>query len=218
MKKIILKSTVTLLLPALLLAVASCSSTPKEQPAAETSAAPGDTAGMAKVDRAGVVLDAVTMTATVQSVNAADRTVVLKHPDGSLTTYECSPDVRNFDQIKVGDQVTATAAEELALALVKGGVPPAAGTSSAIVRSPQGAKPGGKIVDTLAFTAKVMSVNAMGREVVLQMPDGQNKKVKVGPDINLANVNPGDDVGVRLTRAIAISVTTPGAAPAPAAQ
>jgi len=154
------------------------------------------------------------MTATVQSINAADRTVVLQRPDGSVTTYECSPEVRNFDQIKVGDQVTATAAEELALALIKGGVPPAAGTASAIVRSPLGAKPGGKIVDTVAFTAKVMSVNAMGREVTLQMPDGQNKTVKVGPDINLANVNPGDDVGVRLTRALAISVKEPKAAPA----
>jgi len=69
-------------------------------------------------------------------------------------------------------------------------------------------------VDTVAFTAKVVSVDAMGREVTLQMPTGPNKTVKVGPDINLANVNPGDDVGVRLTRAIAISVKTPGVAPA----
>jgi hypothetical protein len=218
MKKQILKLIGISLLPALLLAVASCSSAPKEQACAQTCAAPGSAAGGATIERAGVVLDAVTMTATVQSINAADRTVVLLHPDGSQTTYECSPEVRNFDQIKVGDQVTATAAEELALALIKGGVPPAAGTSTAMVRAPKGAKPGGKIVDTVAFTAKVISVNPMGREVVLQTPDGKNKKVKAGPDINLANVNPGDDVGVRLTRAIAISVTTPGAAPAPAAQ
>ena len=166
------------------------------------------------IERGGIVLNTVTATVTVQSVNAADRTVVLQRPDGSQTTYECGPEVRNFDQIKVGDHVTVTAAEELALALVKGGVPPAAGTSSAIVRAPQGAKPGGQIVDTVAFTAKVVSVDAMGREVTLQMPTGPNKTVKVGPDINLANVNPGDDVGVRLTRAIAISVKTPGVAPA----
>ena len=210
MNKPILKLTATLLLPAALLVLVSCSSTPKDQ--AGTSA--DSSMGAPKVERGRVVLDAVTMTATVQSINAADRTVVLQRPDGSVTTYECSPEVRNFDQIKVGDQVTATAAEELALALIKGGVPPAAGTASAIVRSPLGAKPGGKIVDTVAFTAKVMSVNAMGREVTLQMPDGQNKTVKVGPDINLANVNPGDDVGVRLTRALAISVKEPKAAPA----
>jgi len=214
MKTPILKPIATLLLPAALLVLASCSSTPKEP----TGAATENPMTGPKIERGGIVLDAITATATVQSVNAADRTVALQRPDGTTTTYECGPDVRNFDQIKVGDQVTATAAEELALALVKGGVPPVAGTASAIVRSPQGAKPGGRVVDTVAFTAKVVSVNAMGRTVTLQMPDGQNKTVKVGPDINLANVNPGDDVGVRLTRAFAISVTEPKAAPAPAPQ
>jgi hypothetical protein len=165
--------------------------------------------------RGRVVLDAMTATATVQSVNPADRTVVLQHPDGSLTTYECGSEVRNFDQIKVGDQVTATVAESLALGLMKGGgIPIGAGTSSAIVRAPLGAKPGGKIVDTVGFTAKVMSVDAQNRKVTLQTVDGQTQTVKVGPDINLANVNPGDDVGVRVTRAFAIAVTPPAAAPA----
>lgn len=205
MKKQVLNRAAMLLLPAILLALTSCSSTPKDQ----TCCAPGNAMTTPTVERGGIVLDAVTVTAKVQSINATDRTVVLQRPDGSLTTYECGPEVRNFDQLKVGDQITATAAEELAIVLVKGGVPTATGTSSAIVRAPRGAKPGGKIVDTVAFTAKVMSVNAMTREVTLQMADGPNKTVKVGPNINLANVNPGDDVGVRLTRAFAISVTTP---------
>jgi len=213
MNKQILKSTVWPLLPAVLLAVTSCSSTPKEP------AAPADN-GMASptIDRGGIVLNAVTLTATVQSIDAANRSLVLQRPDGSVTTYECSPEVRNFDQIKVGDQVTATAAEALAIVLVKGGIPPAAGTASAIVRSPLGAKPGGRIVDTVAFTAKVTNVSPMSREVTLETPDGRSQTVKVGPDINLANVNPGDDVGVRLTRAIAITVTEPDAAPAAAPQ
>jgi hypothetical protein len=205
MKISIWKTTLMLSLPAMLLVVASCSSTPKDS----AGCASGGAIASPTVERGGIVLDTVTATATVQSINAADRTVVLQRPDGSQTTYECGPEVRNFDQLKVGDKITVTAAEELALALIKGGVPPAAGTSTAIVRAPQGAKPGGKIVDTVGFTAKVVSVNAMGREVTLQLPAGPNKTVKVGPDINLADVNPGDDVGVRLTRAIAISVTTP---------
>ena len=109
--------------------------------------------------RGGVVVDAVSETATVQSVNASDRTVVLRHPGGVLTTYECGPEVLNFDQIKVGDQVTAQVAEAVAIVLVKGGMPPSAGTASVVVRAPLGAKPGGKIVDTVSFTAKVMSVD-----------------------------------------------------------
>ena len=108
-------------------------------------------------------------TATVQSINPGDRTVTLQLSDGSQTTYECGPEVRNFDQIKVGDQVTAAVAESVAIGLMKGGtVPIGAGTSSAIVRAPLGAKPGGKIVDTVGFTAKVVSVDAVNRKVTLQ--------------------------------------------------
>jgi len=210
MKKPTMKWTALLALPALTLVLASCSSTPTNQTAASTD----NPIAIPNVDRGGIVLDAVTVTATVQSVNATDRTVALQLPDGTTNTFECGPEVRNFDQIKAGDQVMATEASEVAVALVKGGVPPVAGTATAVVRSPLGAKPGGRIVDTVAFTAKVVSVDAMKRAVTLNMPDGQNKTVKVGPDINLANVNPGDDVGVRLTRAFAISVTAPNAAPA----
>jgi len=185
-----------MLMPAALLALASCSSTSNSQ---------------SDDLRGKLVVDAATATATVQSINAADRTVVLQHSDGSTSTYECGPEVRNFDQIKVGDQVTATLAESVAIALIEGGdMPIGTGSASAMVRAPLGAKPAGKVVDTVGFTAKVMSVDTQKREVTLQTMDGQNETVKVGPDINLANVNPGDTVGVRITRAFAIAVTTPG--------
>ena len=56
----------------------------------------------------------------------------------------------------------------------------------------------------------------MNREVTLQMVDGKTQTVKVGPGIKLSRVRPGDDVGVRVTRAFAIAVTTPEGAPAAA--
>lgn len=195
MKNKILKLAATLIIPAAVMTFTSCSSTPNTQT---------DTM------RGEVVLDAMTGTATVQSINPNDRTVVLQHPGGSLTTYECGPDVRNFDQIKVGDQVTATVAESVAIVLVEGGgMPMGASSTSAMVRAPLGAMPAAKAVDTVAFTAKVVSVDTVNREVTLQTMDGQSQTVKVGPDIKLANVNPGDDVGVRVTRAFAIAVTPP---------
>jgi len=198
----ITKLAAVILLPAALLTFSSCSSTPKQPDETMTSLPEGV--------HGGVILDAVTAKAKVQSVNAVDRTVVLAHPDGTTTTYECGSEVRNFDQIKVGDEVTATVAESVAIGLIKGGgMPSGAGTSSAIVRAPLGAKPGGKMVDTVGFIARVKSVDVPGRQVTLQLADGSSETVKVGPDINLANVNPGDDVGVRLTRAFAIQVTSP---------
>lgn len=191
MKNTILKVAAMIVAPAALLALASCSST-------------ADSDSM----RADVTLDAATATATVQSINPADRTVVLLHPDGSSSAYKCGAEVRNFAQIKVGDHVTATVAESLAIGLLKGGgISTGMGSSSATIRAPLGDKPSVRMVDTVGFIAKVASVDAANRRVTLQMADGTNQTVKVGPDINLANVSAGDDVGVRVTRATAITVT-----------
>jgi hypothetical protein len=197
-----------MMMPAALLGFTSCSSSSSEQSTKTTQTTTEDSPQLSETGRGGIVIDAMKEVYTVKSVNSSDRIVVLQEADGSLTSVECGPEVRNFDQIKVGDKVTATVAESLAIGLVKGGeLPAGASTATAVVRSPTGAKPGGKIVDTVAFTAKVMGVDVPNRHVILQKPDGENETVRVGPDINLADINPGDQVGVRATRSFAIKVT-----------
>lgn len=160
-----------------------------------------------------VTLNAITAVETVQAIDAEDRTVMLRHADGSITSYKCGPDVRNFNQIKVGDQVTATVAESVAIVLTKDSIPPAAGTTSVMVRAPMGAKPAGRTVDTIGFTSKVISIDTANRTVTLQMPDGTNRTVEAGPGVDMAAINIGDTVGVKITRAIAIAVTSPNTAP-----
>jgi hypothetical protein len=192
-----------------LLAITSCSSTSEPQTEANYSA-PENSQDLSETGRGGVVLETSKAEFSVESINASDRTVGLRHADGSLSTVECGPEVRNFDQIKIGDRVTATLAESVAVGLIKGDeVPIGAATTSAVVRSPTGAKPSGKIVDTVGFTAKVLSVDIPNRQVILQTADGDSESVKVGPEIDLSNIAPGDHVGVRATRAFAITVKAP---------
>src|SRR5512135_3718347 len=117
----LLKLTATALVAAAQLALSSCSSTPSSPakaaapPSAPTPqtqvSAPQTPTPATEGSRAGIVMNAVTATATVDSINAAERKVVLRREDGSLTTYVCGPDVRNFDQIAVGDKVSVTLAE-----------------------------------------------------------------------------------------------------------
>lgn len=205
MKMTKLKLVMTLLAPLVVLTLSSCSST-SQNGSKDTM---GNTAVANDGAHARIVINSVTATATVDSINATNREVVLRREDGSLTSYICGPDVRNFDQIEVGDRVNVTLADELAVALVEGDQPPASVSSTVVVRAPVGAKPGGKVMDTVGFTARVVTVDYEQRLVTLLMPDGRNKTVKVGPDINLAKVNPGDIVGVRLTRAMVLTVEKP---------
>ena len=202
MKIKLLKLAARLLIPVALLAFTSCSSAPPSQATAPEAL------------RNGVIIDGVTAIATVQSVDAKTRNVVLQRPDGQLIAYECGPDVVNFDQIRAGDHVTVQVADAVVIVLTKGGMPPSAGAATVMVRTPLGANPGGKLVDTVAFTAKVLKVDKLNREVTLRMVDGMAQTVKVGHGIRLSHLKPGNDVGVRLTRAFLIAVTPPEESPA----
>jgi Cu/Ag efflux protein CusF len=47
-----------------------------------------------------------TVTATIQAIDAASRLVTLKFDDGTVDTVVAGPEVRRFNELKVGDKVT----------------------------------------------------------------------------------------------------------------
>ena len=161
------------------------------------------------VARSKSVVETITATATVVAIDPARRTVALKREDGGLTTYKAGPEVINFDQIQVGDEVKATVVEEIAVYLVKGGMQPGAARSSTFVRAPKGAKPGFTAVDTFDLTAEVAAINVEQRLVTLKLPDGATKIVRVGPAVDLKGVVAGDKVAVQVTQSVALQVEKP---------
>jgi len=50
-------------------------------------------------------VESLTSTAIVGSVDYENRTGMLKLPDGTTAIFKAGPEVKNFDQLKVGDQV-----------------------------------------------------------------------------------------------------------------
>jgi hypothetical protein len=50
-------------------------------------------------------VESPTNTATVGAIDYENRTGMLKLPDGTTAIFKAGPEVRNFDQLNVGDQV-----------------------------------------------------------------------------------------------------------------
>ncbi len=189
------------LTPAALLACASCSSTPKGQSSTEVTEARGTGRTMVETHQA---------TATVTAIDSATRHITLTSPDGTLTTIKAGPEVRNFDQIHVGDQVKTTMTEMLAVSLRPKGAPaPAGGETTTVTVAPKGAKPGVQKVETSEITAKITGLDTDKRMVRLQYPDGTSRTVKVRDDVDLAAVHMGDDVVMQYTESLAIHVEKP---------
>ncbi len=152
----------------------------------------------------------VVVTATVKAIDKKNRVVTLKYPDGKEVKVKCGPEVRNFPQIRVGDDVTAQFLNTVELFVTAPLGVPTTNTSQAMKRAPLGSKPGMVAVETVEVTAIVESIDYTTREVKLRGPEGKTLKVKAGPEVTRLNeVKQGDMVVARLTEAVSIKVTTP---------
>jgi len=203
----ILKLITILWLIAATLVFTSCSSTPapSQSGTVTTQAAFETNSGYG----GQLVVAAIATTNIVVSLDSAARKIGLRAPDGKFSTYTAGAEVVNFGQIKVGEQVRATVVEEMAVNLIPANSPQKFDASAVVARAPSGARPGARSLETITFTAKVLSINAWQDQVTLQLPDGQTKTVGVREAINLADFQPGDEVRVRLTQALAVLVENP---------
>ena len=157
----------------------------------------------------GLEGELVVITAKVKAIDKKNRVVTLQSSDGKVAKVKCGPEVRNFAQIHVGDDVTTTLLETVEL-FVSGNEEPGAERATEAERAPLGSKPGFAAIDAVEVKASVVAIDYQTRDVTLKGPEGKVIKVKAGPEVKRLNeVKKGDTVVARLTRAISIEVSKP---------
>jgi len=157
----------------------------------------------------GAIVAAQELTATVDAIEVETRKVTLVMPDGAKTAYQAGPAVANFDQIKVGDQLSVVAVEAIAVAVYKGDEPAEDTAAAGAALAPLGEKPGMLIGDAVTLHATVTALDLTGRTAVIEFADGGTKTVQVRDDVDLGNVAVGDHVAIRLVEALLVRVTAP---------
>ena len=157
----------------------------------------------------GLEGELVVITATVKAIDKKNRVVTLQSPDGKVAKVKCGPEVRNFAQIRVGDVVKTSLLETVEL-FVTGNDEPAAERVTEVGRAPLGNKPGFAAIDAVEVKATIVAIDYQTRKVTLKGPEGKVIKVTAGPQVKrLTEVNVGDSVVARLTRAVSIEVSKP---------
>lgn len=156
------------------------------------------------------LVDAVVMTATVQAINVNERLVILGDDEGNVQVVEASPEVKNFDQIALGDEVRIEFFESVALFLGSPADKPGESETQVMHTAAKGDKPAMVAVDVVEVVATVVAIDKENMKVKLKGPDGNVLTVKVDPAMgNLENIKVGDNIHARYTEALAISVQTP---------
>lgn len=163
-----------------------------------------------------LVAQTVRKEATVVGINPETRTVTLKGQEGRVFTVTAGDQVRNFDQIKLGDKVVADYVASISLSLKKGGSGIRERTEKEdMVRAPVGATPSGAVGRQVTILANVTAVDAKNKKVTLRGPDGNSVDLMVQDPNQLALIKKGDQVEAVFTEALAIAVEPKAAAPAP---
>ena len=170
---------------------------------------PGVTGGTVVASEPGkaAVVSVAEITATVVAIDKGSRTVTLKGPKGNSVDVVAGEQVKNFDQIRVSDQVNVRYEEALTLELKKTKAPVGAKGEAATVSAAPGSRPAGAVGREITVLADVVAVDPKKSIISLKGPRGNVVDLKVRNQDHFKVVKKGDQVEAVYTEAMAISVT-----------
>ncbi len=125
----------------------------------------------------GIRVESVQDTATVRAIDLEQRTITLALADGTVNKYGAVPNLKNFDRIKVGQNIKAIVTYKLAVYLLA-----------------DGRLPDGSTAQSLGVNAKVLLVDPSYRLLTLKYPNGGTEIFKVPLGTKVLKIAPGDSV------------------------
>lgn len=153
-----------------------------------------------------------TISATVASIDSSQRLIELRKGD-ELRTVQVSPEVRNFDRIKVGDEIVATYYQGLAAEFKKKGGSQTVGVIDATTgtaRLPEGAgRPGAAVANKITTTVVIEAVDRDTHSVTFEGPAGMTRTVDViDPKARqfISTLQKGDEVELTYVEALAVTL------------
>jgi Cu/Ag efflux protein CusF len=151
--------------------------------------------------------EAVEVTASIEAIDHSARLVTLKGPEGEIETVYAGPDIKRFDELKVGDKVTFRYYESIAYSVRKPGAPASApATGEPTVSRGSGARPSGTVSQQKTATVTIKAVDLKVPSVTVTTADGRTASFRVEDKKNLSGVKAGDKVEITYTEAVMISV------------
>ncbi len=161
-----------------------------------TSQAPGKAA----------VAQGVQVTALVTAIDKATRTVTLKGPQGKSFDVVAGDAVKNFDKIKVNDEIAVEYLRALTLEVKKSSGPASRVDSADAVRSKPGEKPAGAVGRQVTIVADVIDVSPANKTITVKGPKGNIVELEVKNQDHFKVVKKGDQIEANYVEAVAVSL------------
>ena len=144
-------------------------------------------------------------TATIVSIDHTARSITLKTEHG---THEMAvgPEVKRFDELKVGDEITFRYQESVVARISKAGGAAGSVSSKPEVSRGTGARPSATVTQTHKATVTIKAIDTAVPSVTVATADGQVSTLQVRDKQVLEGFKVGDKVELVLTEAMMIIV------------
>lgn len=151
--------------------------------------------------------EVIELTAEITAIDHDSRMITLEDEDGNVESIYAGPEIKRFNELKVGDRVTFRYYESLVSQIRKAGAtPPPRGTGMPTLVRGTGAKPSGTLSQQLSATVTIKAIQPDVPSVTVTLEDGRTMSFKVEDKKNLEGVKVGDKVDITYTAAVMITV------------
>ena len=150
----------------------------------------------------------VTVQGTVEAVDHTRRTVTIRGQQGSVVTLDVPANATRFEQVKVGDAVTATYYDRISLRLKPAGEPAVDRTEEPTVTATPGTLPGATRTRQRVATVTITGWSAVDKVVTFIGPNGTaySRRLLDTTDPKIVEgLKVGDRVDVTRTEAVTVS-------------
>jgi hypothetical protein len=149
----------------------------------------------------------VTTTARVEAIDHETRDVTLLLENGDTVTSRAGDEVRNLDQVSVGDIVYTHYTESVSIQVVADdGAAPESYVAGEAARAAEGKMPGFAATESAVSTAIVAAINLEDNTFKLREADGEVRQYTAANPDNLRRAEVGDKVIVTITHSVVVTV------------
>ena len=151
-------------------------------------------------DRQLKASESISTKATITAIDKATRTITLRNEQGVESKVVAGENVQRFDQLKVGDIITATYSQAMAISIRKPGAPAPKDKIENIVRDKHSAT----VTQQRTVSVTVEEIDLPNMMVTVLDAKGAKSKFKVRDKNNLRELKVGDKVDVTYTEGLLI--------------
>jgi len=144
-------------------------------------------------------------TGVVEAIDAATRHVTIRKSDGTVVTTVAGPEITRFEEVKVGDKITARYNDTLIVRVKQRGEPEVTSSTRGTTGSNQ-PTPGGTKAKQVTLTVTITAIDPAVPSITFTGPEGWKYTSKVQDLDALAKVKVGDKVDIVWTEALLVAL------------